>query len=389
MTYGQVEKPVYQLLWEIKGNGIKPSYLFGTLHSNDVRLFQFPDSLYPAFVNSDAIVIETDVTQIYEDYDVRLNFLDFNLFDKKQAYSTSNRATQTVYGSEDGRPQFLDAFFQQTAFCAGKKFFPLESVQDQLNLKNNKEIFNERLLVSSVFSSKEKLFQTYLDGDLPELTKILKGQFSKSPTAYDKLITQRNIIMANGLDTLMRKMSVFCAIGAGHLYGNDGVLQLLKKKGFQLRMVSASYANSTESFKSKMYSWNSYNISNDSLNFNISLSGKPFEIKDESKYHIIYQELGQGNTFELIVHNDPNFLDDNRTKFIENRSFKTLEFTNGDAQIIDGLVHSSAHGIQRKQIVQLGELAYELICYGGNKFMHSNRPEQFFKRFSLINTTCN
>lgn len=387
--YSQDLKPSYQLLWEVQKKGTKKSYVFGTLHSNDVRLFQFPDSLYPAFVNSEAVVIEADITQIYENYDMRLSFLDFNLYGKKSSYTTSNKATSTVYGSEDGRPQFLDAFFQQVAFCAGKKFYPLESVQDQMDLRNNNEIFNERLVLNSVFLSKEKLFDTYLKGDLTELTKLLKNQFRNSTTAYDLLITKRNKVMAVGLDSLMRKMSVFCAIGAGHLLGDDGVLKLLQTKGYKVRPINATYLGTFQKSKETMYSWNTYVIENDSLNFRISLNGKPLTIDDGTLYHCIFQELGQGNTFELMVHKNSNYLNDNRTHFIDSKNFKTNEFIIGDAVCVEGIVANSVRGIQRKRIIQLGEYAYELICFGGNKFMHSNRPHKFFEQFSLISSTCN
>ena len=60
LAYSQVVDVNKQLLWEISGNGIKQkSYLFGSLHSNDKRLFQFSDSLYTAMVNTEKIILET------------------------------------------------------------------------------------------------------------------------------------------------------------------------------------------------------------------------------------------------------------------------------------------------------------------------------------------
>lgn len=223
----------YQLLWEVKAKGAKKSsYLFGSMHSNDPRLFQFPDSLYAAFVQADAVVLETDLTEIYDQYDVRVNLLNFQLFQDDDSYTASRKATKTVYGSEDGRPQFLDAYFQQTGFCADKKFYPLESVDDQLELASKLEFF-DALSLPGMLVSKERFMQTYIKGDIATLTSFLQSQFKNSPKAYDELITKRNKTMANGLDSLIRKQAVFCAIGSGHLYGADGVLQLLRSKGFK------------------------------------------------------------------------------------------------------------------------------------------------------------
>ncbi len=385
-SFGQETGKDYQLLWEIKAKGNKkPSYVFGSMHSNDPRLFNFPDSLYSAFVSVDAVVLETDVMQIYDQYDVRLNLFNFDLFDKKRSFAGSKKATQTVYGSEDGRPQFLDAYFQQAGYCGGKGFYQLETVQDQLKLAENPELFNTRTAINGLFFTKEAFIQTYLNGDIASLTNMLKSQFKGAPDAYDELITKRNQVMAKGLDTLIRKKSVFCAIGSGHLYGSDGVLQLLKQKGFQVRPVKATYTNSTLEQKKLVQSWKNYPITDEENSFRMTFGGKPIELEDGNKKHYIYQELGQGNTFELIIHESEDYLDDNRYNFVENELAQTKEMTlDAGAVVIEGLVLDLIKGYQWKRFIQFGDVCYELVCYGGNKFMHSDRAGKFFQKFEIL-----
>ena len=49
ISYGQPGKLSNTLLWRISGNGLtRPSYLFGTMHLTDKRIFYFGDSLYKA-----------------------------------------------------------------------------------------------------------------------------------------------------------------------------------------------------------------------------------------------------------------------------------------------------------------------------------------------------
>ena len=61
-----------ELLWEISGNGLKQkSYLYGNYHSNDKRIFRLSDSTYFALDKSQAIVLETDVFAMFEDWDTR------------------------------------------------------------------------------------------------------------------------------------------------------------------------------------------------------------------------------------------------------------------------------------------------------------------------------
>ncbi|TSJ46578.1 TraB/GumN family protein [Fluviicola chungangensis] len=385
-AFGQEVEKEYQLLWEVKAPRTKKiSYIFGSMHSNDPRLFNFPDSLYSAFVSVDAVVLETDVTQIYDQYDVRLNLFNFDLFDKERSFASSKKATQTVYGSEDGRPQFLDAYFQQAGYCGGKGFYQLETVQDQLKLAENPELFNTRRAINGLFFTKEAFIQTYINGDIASLTNMLKSQFKSAPDAYDELITKRNQIMAKGLDTLMRKRTVFCAIGSGHLHGTDGVLQLLRQKGFQVRAVKATYDNTTVTEKKLVQSWRTFAVSDEENSFRMTFGGKPTLLEETDKKHYIYQELGQGNTYELVIHASPDYLDDNRYHFLENDMAQTKEFFLDDgAKGMEGLILDPIKGYQWKRFIQFGDVCYELICYGGNKFMHSDRPVKFFQKFEIL-----
>ena len=124
-----------ELLWEISGNGLKKkSFLFGSLHSNDKRLFRFSDSTYVALEKAEAIVLETDIFSLFEDWDTRKEELTILYDSNGNPYTASNKATKTIYGNEDGMPQFLDAYFLQYCYNAGKKFFALETVDKQLDL---------------------------------------------------------------------------------------------------------------------------------------------------------------------------------------------------------------------------------------------------------------
>ena len=89
------------LLWEISSpNGI--SYLFGTLHSNDKRLFEFPDSVYESFLSSKKLAVEVNVFDLFMDKDPIPN-RSLLLLDKRGKLYTSNEdPTVTYYGNEDG-----------------------------------------------------------------------------------------------------------------------------------------------------------------------------------------------------------------------------------------------------------------------------------------------
>ena len=70
LAYSQVVDVNKQLLWEISGNGLKEkSYLFGTLHSNDKRIFDLSDSVYYALDKANLIILEANIFELFKDID--------------------------------------------------------------------------------------------------------------------------------------------------------------------------------------------------------------------------------------------------------------------------------------------------------------------------------
>ena len=49
---------------------------------------------------------------------------------------------------------------------------------------------------------------------------------------FEKIFTSRNKNWAEKLNTLMPQQSILVVVGSGHLPGDDGLLDLLKRKGY-------------------------------------------------------------------------------------------------------------------------------------------------------------
>lgn len=375
----------YQLLWEIKGPKLKKtSYLFGSIHSNDARVFRFPDSLYTVFNQVDALVLETDITSLFDQFDVRINPFPLDVARGRQAYADPHSATETIYGSEDGRPQFLDAYFQQTAYIAGKQFFALEEVEDQLKATEELEKITRKKTLSRQYSEETFLLK-YLAGDIVGLTNMLQSQLAGLPGAYESLISKRNTIMTVGIDSLIKKRSIFCTVGSGHLYGPDGIIQQLRQKGYQLRPIQATYSKDMQADQKKMKSWNTYPISNANFRFQLNLPGKPLIIDSVESYRCIYQEMGQGNSYELIVYKTQGSLEDCKSEFIDVQRQRPInkKLPNG-LDAVEGLYKDAWKGLQWKRVIIKGDFTYIMVCYGGNKFMHSNRPQLYFDKLIIL-----
>jgi len=382
-------EPGNQLLWQITGKGIKkPSYLFGSFHSNDNRLFKFSDSTYSALFHADAVVLEADIYSLFTQYDTRLESMNLEFDGFGNPYTSDKKASLTKYGSEDGRPQFLDAYFQQIAYNAGKKFFPLETVEDQLQAYENITYNNFRdYSINTLAMSQENILQTYLQGDIENMRQMLKSQLAMSMNAYNLLITNRNIIMANGIDTLCRKQGLFIAVGAAHLAGTEGIIQLLKSKGYTVRQVSATFADKPSASEIELRKYNSYSYENPTRRFKAVFGGMPKIETAAGKMKLVYQEMGQGNTFLIEVADDSSEVElSSRVNDIFNipskSSVKEIRLANG-TMAYEGITFIYGAGdCWRRVFIYKGQL-FKITCYGGNKFMNSDRPKKFFDRITL------
>lgn len=381
--------PTNQLLWQISGKGIKkPSYLFGSYHSNDNRLFRFSDSTYAALLHADAIVLEADIYSLFTQYDARDENISLAFDANGKPYTSDKKASQTKYGSEDGRPQFLDAYFQQFAYNSGKRFYALESVEEQVEAYENITYNNFKDYSINTFSlSQEHILQTYLNGDIENMRQTLKSQLAVSANAYNLLITNRNVVMANGIDTLCRKQGLFIAVGAAHLAGPEGIIQLLKNKGFIVRQVSATFASAPTASELTLRKFNSYTYKDSIRGFSVTLGGMPKVATATNAVKLIYQEMGQGNTFLVEVIKEENQLElssrvDQLFNISNRSSIKEITLPNG-LKAYEGITYIYGSGDCWMRVFIYKNQLFKLTCYGGNKFMNSDRYKKFFDKVEL------
>jgi uncharacterized protein YbaP (TraB family) len=386
LAYSQVVDVNKQLLWEISGNGLKEkSYLFGTLHSNDKRIFDLSDSVYYALDRANLIILEADIFELFKDIDSRED-LPNTLYDKDgKAYTASEIASRTTYGDENGMPQFIDAALEEYCHNANKKFFALEDVKDQLNL-GAKLNFTKRVFINDAFNdfSNQKLIELYLKGDISAIERFIRANLASDKKQFTALITDRNNKMANKLDSLLRKKdSFFCAIGAGHLAGSEGVINLLRTRGYRLRPILWSRSENKTLAKKKINSFRSYTYKDLASGLNANFHGKPFSEKNtDGSLSLIYREYGQGNSYIIdIVPNDSTLsFEQIATIYIAsqpNINFNKKILDDGTL-LFEGLSDTYPEGLNWVRIIFSEKHFAVLKTYGGNKFMHSDRPKKFF-----------
>jgi len=269
----KTEKKYPALLWEITGNGLqKPSYLFGTMHVSSKLVFHLSDSFYLGIRNADVVALELD-PQLWQDQMFRFENLQSNLrfftqgapgdfineksfqldkYDDRLKSALSNEPTVInglLYRTYRTRADFeedtyLDLYIYQTGKKLGKQatgvenFFQterliMEAAQDMLKDKKKKAPDTDG---ASSYDLERKTQEAYRKGDL-DLLDSLEKLMEPSEAYMEKFLYRRNEIQAASIDSIVKKHSLFVGVGAAHLPGKRGVIELLRRKGYILRPV--------------------------------------------------------------------------------------------------------------------------------------------------------
>ncbi len=155
------------------------------------------------------------------------------------------------YPKPEGDGVVLDDKLQQMAKARGLLVFGLESIEVQLNvfdtLKPKQQV---DLLQSTLDEAKTsdalnaRLKRYYVAQNLPAIYRLSKNQFNKMARRYAQLadlinqrvLVDRNLTMVDAMIPYFES-STLVAIGALHLPGKTGVLNLLEKKGYLIETI--------------------------------------------------------------------------------------------------------------------------------------------------------
>ncbi|WP_197466253.1 TraB/GumN family protein, partial [Oleiphilus sp. HI0080] len=127
-----------------------------------------------------------------------------------------------------------------------KKIEELESFEFQIKLiselPSDEESFSDALLNMADFESEWKgLEDAWKQGDADLMYELAIGEgmrdFPSLENYYEVLFFKRNVQMAEKLEQCFSDRVCFMVVGAGHLVGPSGVVDLLQKKGYQLKQL--------------------------------------------------------------------------------------------------------------------------------------------------------
>ena len=151
-------------------------------------------------------------------------------------------------GAPEGRGLFLDMALQLEATRRDKPTYGLETMQEQIAVFNGMSLDDQVVLLRDAVQTAsmtgdaiEELAQAYLKRDLAALLALQDKYKPADSRVYAemmrRLLTARNHNMAERLHERLQEGNAFIAVGALHLPGENGLLQLLRAAGYQLTRV--------------------------------------------------------------------------------------------------------------------------------------------------------
>lgn len=259
------------LLWKISGNGLKQdSFLYGTIHitcdasldKNTLNALEKTEQLYLELDMDDkSMQMQMMKHMMMKDgskLSTLLNAEDFKIVDEflKKNLSMSAKmfdgfkpfiVTTMLY------PKMLDCSFQSVEselmkISAEQKeeVFGLETVEDQMEVFDNisYEIQAAELVKmakSDLQKDKDelsKMMKIYQSKDIEGMLKMMDDSDNKiTSDNQDLLLTNRNKNWISKMSEIMMEKPTFFGVGAAHLAGEEGVIKLLRKKGYKVEAV--------------------------------------------------------------------------------------------------------------------------------------------------------
>lgn len=259
------------LLWRVSGSDIQsPSYLYGTIHIQDSRVFAFDSTVWHCFQSCEALAVELLLDELdygtvreqmllpkdktivqmlpKEDYAILDSLCKAKLgagalfFSKMKPFFLSSALQQADIPQQEPLP--LDLFFLQQARNRGMQCYGLEDYMEQIkatdaiSLDDQLKILQQMLHdTTDMAAGFDSLVIAYLNFDLGVIAEMLRDTLL--PDNFNQvLVEKRNVTMFKGFRKLAKKQHVFCAVGAAHLTGEKGLIALLRKKGYVVEPVT-------------------------------------------------------------------------------------------------------------------------------------------------------
>ena len=255
------------LLWEIKGNGLEQSsYLYGTYHLLCPEDFLIKEKTLNAFDKSSQLILEVnfgdtaEINSVQRKLSTARKISDLLTRDEQIRLDTALRKYYSIgYKQvENVSAMMLSSLIIQKGIkCAdvknpelelikraggqNKTVGQLETALAQIDFLN--KAFSPSMLVAQIEQTpfylevSANLLKDYKAENMLELEKIFTNPVYMTDEATKWLFTIRNHNWVKKMPEMMKEKSTFFAIGALHLIGDEGLINLLRDQGYTVNAI--------------------------------------------------------------------------------------------------------------------------------------------------------
>lgn len=265
--------PNKSFIWKISSEA-SSVYLLGSIHMASPELYPLDSSIENAFELADNLVVEVDTTQVDATYTLQL-LMDYGTYPQGEGlrdhipddlYTQLEEQFEELgfgivtfdiyrpwvvavmqeelqmqalgYPAEHG----IDTYFIDKAAESGKDIIELETAEFQIELISS---FPDELMILLLEEGVENplteedaasLFEAWEDGDTVAMEWLLFEALAGEPALepyYDKMVDERNVNMAEIIEGFLADdETYFVVVGAGHLVGDNGLINILDGRGY-------------------------------------------------------------------------------------------------------------------------------------------------------------
>lgn len=258
-----------QLLYSISGNGLKQeSYIFGTIHTMPKEDFEMPKKVLDAIKSCETIALEIELdmsmSQKIEIAKMTLipnggtlkDYMEVSAFDALKSFCIDTLLwkeskfdqcvhfkpfffSSLVLQEKIGKQKSFEMEFDKLSKKYKKPLIGLETIMYQMETIDRISIQDQVQFMDdfSNMSEFDVMFQLYEDEDINGLYKMIASETDMLPEFNHWFLDVRNANWIPVIEQQIKKEATFIAVGAGHLGGTNGVLELLRKQGYNLNGI--------------------------------------------------------------------------------------------------------------------------------------------------------
>lgn len=260
------------LLWSLNGEH-NTVYLLGSMHMLPKKAYPMPPGMESAWRDSQTVVFETDIDAVI-DPALQMRLLQMGTLPEGETLSgklgKASWQRVSTHAQDAGLPGVvidrfqpwfaanvivlqqlqrfgydriagLDLHYWKRSRQAGKRLQWLEPLDDQVDIfagitEEESRTFLELAMddIEALQQDPELIYRQWKQGDLSELAGDLALMKQHMPGLHARIHTERNLHWLPQIEGyLQANQNILIVVGAMHLLGADGLIELLRERGYQ------------------------------------------------------------------------------------------------------------------------------------------------------------